>query len=230
MNVFFFKRINKEYGRHSLQAMRHFDIIKILDLYFFKQKNKINLLDVGCGNFELLHQLNNKNYNIYGCDWIKHEKLPKNINYKQININSQGLSLYKDNFFDLIICSDVIEHLESPGTLLKEISRCLKNNGVAIISFPNSWNLFERVRFMFTANFKRYRSERNSEPWGHISFFTTNILESLCDRAKLSVNFITGGISVCHMALKGYYIKLPSSLLFSYNVYIYLTKKQSKSK
>jgi len=42
-----------------------------------------------------------------------------------------------NNYFDFVICFQVIEHIEDRNFLLKEISRVLKNNGKLIISTPN---------------------------------------------------------------------------------------------
>jgi 2-polyprenyl-3-methyl-5-hydroxy-6-metoxy-1,4-benzoquinol methylase len=39
--------------------------------------------------------------------------------------------------FDLVVCFDVIEHLEKPATLLEQIARVVKPGGRAILSTPN---------------------------------------------------------------------------------------------
>jgi 2-polyprenyl-6-hydroxyphenyl methylase/3-demethylubiquinone-9 3-methyltransferase len=150
------------------------------------------------------------------------------IAYRSIDLNRDGLAAYGDKSFDIVLCSDVIEHLESPAMLLREIGRVLRPDGLAIVSFPNSWNILERIRFLFSANFRRFRSERKSGPWGHISFFTTEILESLCDRAGLDIKALRGGSFSGHIALGGYYMKIPASLLLSYNVYAVLQRSSNQ--
>lgn len=68
-----------------------------------------------------------------------------------------------DNYFDFVICFQVIEHIEDSNLLLKEIKRVLRNNGLLVISTPNSkmsltrnpWHVKEFTRnefneFLFT--------------------------------------------------------------------------------
>ncbi len=45
---------------------------------------------------------------------------------------------FKNNEFDLIWCSEVIEHLINPTETISEFHRILKNNGKMIITTPNS--------------------------------------------------------------------------------------------
>lgn len=44
---------------------------------------------------------------------------------------------FKNESFSHIICTEVLEHLESPFHALKEIHRVLKRNGIAFITIPN---------------------------------------------------------------------------------------------
>jgi SAM-dependent methyltransferase len=185
------------------------------------------LLDVGCGRAEFLQSVVNSNWELHGCDWLEALPDPTGINYTRVDLNRHGLSVYGDGTFDAVLCSDVIEHMESPAMLLREIARVLSAQGIAIVSFPNSWNLLERVRFLLSANFRRFKSERVSGPWGHISFFTPDILESLCDRGGLELVRLTGGHGSGHMGFGGYFVPVPASLLLTYNVYAVLRKKQT---
>ena len=52
------------------------------------------------------------------------------------NIETLDISQY-DNYFDLILLPDVLEHLIEPKTALKKIYKTLKTNGVVLVSMPN---------------------------------------------------------------------------------------------
>jgi SAM-dependent methyltransferase len=66
-----------------------------------------------------------------------------NVNYKKYSntrfIKSEvpPLANIPDNYFDFVICFQVIEHIKDAKTLLKEIKRVLKANGKLIVSTPN---------------------------------------------------------------------------------------------
>ncbi len=96
------------------------------------------ILDIGCGNGHLLLSLKQKCCEVYGV-----ETNPKSVKV----CNELGLSVFcgtleeanfTDEFFDMIIMSQVIEHLSSPRNSLKEIRRILKPGGRLYIFCPNA--------------------------------------------------------------------------------------------
>jgi ubiquinone/menaquinone biosynthesis C-methylase UbiE len=46
--------------------------------------------------------------------------------------------------FDFVYCSEVLEHLRRPETLLEEVKRILKPQGYFLMTTPNEPNLFQR--------------------------------------------------------------------------------------
>ena len=56
-----------------------------------------------------------------------------------------------DNHFDLILCTEVIEHIDDSAAALREIGRILKPGGIAIISTPQKYSPLEltaKIAFM----------------------------------------------------------------------------------
>lgn len=53
---------------------------------------------------------------------------------------------YDDNYFDIVTCGEVIEHIENKKleAFLNEISRILKTNGTLIITTPNGNNISKK--------------------------------------------------------------------------------------
>jgi SAM-dependent methyltransferase len=65
------------------------------------------------------------------------------------DINGKNASLpFPDNSIDIVICTEVLEHLYLGSYIVKEISRILNNTGIAIISVPNIVSLKSRVRVL----------------------------------------------------------------------------------
>ncbi len=88
---------------------------------------------------------------------------------KYLNVNYGKLPTlpYSDNFFNMIHCSHIIEHLDQEQlyTFLKEADRCLANDGHLIISAPLLWSGFyddlSHVKPYTTTVLKKYLSLGN---------------------------------------------------------------------
>jgi SAM-dependent methyltransferase len=101
---------------------------------FFKEK-KGNFLDIGCHSGDLKKYLNN-NFKYFATDIMEN----KMSNYIKSDLNSNTLP-FKEELFDGINCSAVLEHLFDPLGMLKEIKRVLKDDGYLLISLPNDKGL-----------------------------------------------------------------------------------------
>jgi 2-polyprenyl-3-methyl-5-hydroxy-6-metoxy-1,4-benzoquinol methylase len=120
------------------------------------QSNKnLTIGDVGCGNGALIirlaeltrklhQQINYQGFDIskpfvnYGRQATKFKKL-SNISFNYLDIEKDKLP----NKFDLIICSEVLEHLHNPENILNKLYQGLNNNGCLLLSTPNSKNLIK---------------------------------------------------------------------------------------
>lgn len=63
---------------------------------------------------------------------------------------------------DVILCSEVLEHLEEPGAAFTEFHRVLKPGGVLLLTTPFIWPIHEQPRdfYRYTEYGLRYLSER----------------------------------------------------------------------
>ena len=56
---------------------------------------------------------------------------------------------FADGTVDMVICTEVLEHLVMGTPLVREIGRVLKKGGVAIVSVPNICSLKSRLKVLF---------------------------------------------------------------------------------
>ncbi len=104
------------------------------------------VLDIGCeAGYISLKILEKKPSDLYAID-ITEDALKefknklKNKNYKSnIIIKKAFLQKipFKDNFFDIAVCTEVIEHAPNVEKGFEEINRVLKKGGRLILTFPN---------------------------------------------------------------------------------------------
>lgn len=69
----------------------------------------------------------------------------------------------ENEYFDTILCTYVLEHLEDPDKAIKEANRILKTGGCAIYTVPLFWHLHEEPRdfYRYTKYGLRYLFEKN---------------------------------------------------------------------
>jgi ubiquinone biosynthesis O-methyltransferase len=108
------------------------------------ERNKIydlckgkNVLDVGCGTGFFTYQIAKEAESVTGIDIFKDNITFANCNNRMNNVlfmtaNAEKLP-YKDDSFDIIFCSEVIEHIKNKGVAIKEFSRVLKHNGILLL-------------------------------------------------------------------------------------------------
>src|SRR5262249_51531621 len=101
-----------------------------------------DLLDFGCGTGHLtvrLHQAG-KYRSVTGADLFpRAASVPAAVKWIQGDLNDT-LPVPAGSF-DIVVAAEVIEHLENPRAMCREIFRVLRPGGTAVVSTPNneSW-------------------------------------------------------------------------------------------
>ena len=95
------------------------------------------VLDLGCGNGELLaHLRQHKGCSGYGIeidDARVLKSVQRGVNVIQLNLED-GLSLFDDRSFDVVLQLDTLQHLHHTERMLRETARVGR---IGIVSFPN---------------------------------------------------------------------------------------------
>lgn len=95
------------------------------------------VLDLGCGNGDLLAYLQThrqcSGYGVEIDDTKVQACLQQGINVLQFNLND-GLAIFEDNSFDVVLQIDTLQHLRNTETMLRETARVGR---IGIIAFPN---------------------------------------------------------------------------------------------
>lgn len=92
------------------------------------------ILDVGCGYGEYLSPLRQKGFIAFGID-IDKGALKSQDNVICADVRKIPI---KSSIFDIVVCVDVLEHVNNDDETLKEIKRILRKGGLLIITVPSS--------------------------------------------------------------------------------------------
>ncbi len=177
-------------------------------------KGEIRVLDMGCGSgrdiFMLNQILKNPNQKVFftGLD----------MNKSTIQANAQTARTYRlENVrfvegdiegdlrglgrFDIVLSSEVIEHLHHPARLIENIDAILEPGGCAILSTPNKSNIFREVFKRLPASLKRQTysanrwmeerrlgyGEEEPDPDFHQSYMGVGALREIVERGRLCI-------------------------------------------
>ena len=147
----------------------------------FVTGNKI--LDVGyaCASNPFL-----EDYFVVGFDQI--ERQDQQIHYDEYylgDISTISADL-AGQAFDTIICGELIEHLENPYALLRDLKNLLKRNGTLIITTPNPISMPMIICEFLQLDFGFYNAD-------HTYAFLPRWVKRLLQRTGLSLKEIKGG-------------------------------------
>ena len=128
----------------ALSSKSYDKILYELSKSFISKKNKIKIIDLGCGTGSFTRKLLPLNSEIYGCD-ISPKSIERARNfYPEIKFSVQDIEhlSFNENFFDVVIFSGVLHHFENLEKPIMEARRILKKDGLIFSFDPNFFNPF----------------------------------------------------------------------------------------
>ena len=149
------------------------------DLFNLIPKNhQINtILEIGCADGNNLIYLKNKynlnNKNVIGVDNCKILSNKRNNEFEFIHQSAENFLENHNNKYDLIVMSDVIEHIYNPWKTLQNIKNILNKKGIVLLSIPNLQNI-KYINAIISGNFFYEKTGLFDET--HIRFFTMNTI------------------------------------------------------
>lgn len=133
------------------------------------------ILDIGCGLGQLILRLEEIGYaGLFGVDGSESavhqiKNKAQHARIQHLDIEMGGLP-FPNDYFEVVICMEVFEHLYDPVSVMNEITRVLRPGGHGIFSFPNEYRLTQRINFVLGRSI--------SSPLrvgGHIKFFNQEL-------------------------------------------------------
>ena len=156
--------------RNILQKIWHTHKIRLAKK-ILSQINFNNCLDVGCASGYMISEIakaySKRQYfgiDVYDKSIDFAKKRYPSIKFK---VSSADKLPYKDNFFDVVLCYETIEHVENPKECLLEMKRVLKKDGTLILCMDSGSLLFRIVWFVWENTKGRVWKKAHIHPFHH---------------------------------------------------------------
>lgn len=97
-------------------------------------------LDIGCGSKPYAHLFHTDKYIGIDLEVSGHKHIDSHI-----DVFYDGVTIpFENDYFDSVVCFEVLEHVFNPDTFLKEVNRVLKPGGAAMFTVPFIWDEHEQ--------------------------------------------------------------------------------------
>jgi 2-polyprenyl-3-methyl-5-hydroxy-6-metoxy-1,4-benzoquinol methylase len=118
------------------------------ELLFPFVRSDVKILDIGCYMADLLRILPH-NIDYYGIDFDKEAlKIAKSRGANVIRADIEHRLPLRSKF-DIIVATEILEHLKDPEKMVLQIKNLSDENGVFLISLPNECTLYHRLKMLF---------------------------------------------------------------------------------
>ncbi len=157
-------------------------------------EERLKILDIGTTPFTFFIKRLYPHYDIATIDLtdlMKQRCEARDIMFKKCNLEKDHIP-FEDNYFDVVIFTEVLEHLLVPPTVvLREILRVLSVGGKLIFSVPNFATLLNRMKLLFGITPMAPADNQMKQGWvhghGHAREYTMKELLSILTGCNFTI-------------------------------------------
>lgn len=165
------------------------------------------VLDVGCGAGPGLRYLSARGVEAFGVDVMRYplnEAQRMNSNFGLVQANVEYVLPFADASFDVLLVSELIEHLRNGRHLLFDSYRILRPGGRIIVTTPNLWDV------------RRVVAKVTKQPWSgetdptHVNLYSpTRLVDEMTSAGFTHVHWRTGVKPVFWISSRKLDIQMP---------------------
>lgn len=146
------------------------------------------LVDLGCSDGKLSSEFRHYGHTVVGVDIRQISGVVDNVDQFIMADLDQGLPPELPTEIDIVVCTDVLEHVREPEELLRDLASRLSRGGVVVASIPNFGHWYPRLRTIMGLFDYDSRGILDNT---HVRFFTRRSFERTALAAGYNVNRIS---------------------------------------
>jgi len=113
------------------------------------------IVDVGCGTGNLWGFVQKYFDRYVGVDVNRFDGFPSDGEFLELDLDT-GKAPLSDNFADIVVAVETIEHLENPRALFRELIRICKPDGWVIVTTPNQLSFLSKLTLLLKNQFNAF--------------------------------------------------------------------------
>jgi 2-polyprenyl-3-methyl-5-hydroxy-6-metoxy-1,4-benzoquinol methylase len=114
------------------------------------------LVDVGCGIGDLWRAVGGAFTRCIGIDAVRYEGLPGDVDLRVVDLDTSALPI-PDASVDVAAAVEVIEHLDNPRALVRELVRIVRPGGWIVVTTPNQLSVLSLLTLVVKGRFSAFQ-------------------------------------------------------------------------
>jgi len=170
-----YQKNNKKRLKGPLELIEHlFRRMRAYEIMEYRKTGEI--LDIGCGRGMMLKYLKVRGWKTKGIEFSEDTgAIARRTLKHDLYIGTDTLKEFTDEQFDIIVIDYVLEHVNRPYEILKEVHRVLKKRGLLIVSVPD----IESLQAVWTGRYWFHLDVPK-----HLYHYSTRTLTRLLEKSR----------------------------------------------
>lgn len=143
------------------------------------------IIELGAGDGAFSSRLADLGYDVVAVDLAEPERPDRRVRWVSRDLNDNFSRALRTRPFNAVCLVEVIEHVENPWHLLREARQLVGDDGILLITTPNTASFLSRLLFLLRGRFHQF--DLPDLEYGHISPLSPYEIRLIAGRAGWTV-------------------------------------------